>query len=425
VTSRDICYEKRRNRRRATMMTAGAGSLPEGLDRDSLILPVRRALADAAGELIDWKHEALGYTVRTPVSGGVYRVAGSARTRDGVRPWSLVLKVARSPAGRAWPDGRVAPAGWGTDPAHSQYWRREALAYCSGLLDDLPGDLTAPHCFGVVERADDTIWLWLEEVHETERRPWPLARYGMAARHLGQFNGAYLAGRPIPTEPWLNRGFLRAWTTDPARARLIEPIERAETWAHPLVRRAFPDPVTERLLRLHTERERFLAALEQQPQTLCHLDAFPGNLLARRTAAGEEQTVALDWAFVGIAAVGEEVGHLVAWSLMLGEVAITEAEQLRAVVLEGYREGLREAGWPGSVVELTRAVERGAAIAATLRWALSAANSAVGPAFDERARAALERNTGQPWEEAMAQRARLVSFLLDWLDETRAPLAMR
>lgn len=399
------------------MMTSGAGSPLAGVDRGTLTGPVRRALADKAAELIDWRHEPLAYTVRNPLAGGVYRLMVHARTRGAVHPWSLILKVSHSPVGRAWPDGRVAPAGWGTDPTHSQYWKREALAYRSGLLDDLPGALVAPRCFGVDERAEDTIWLWLEEVHETERRPWPLARYGVAARHLGQFNGAYVAGRPLPTAPWLNRGFLRAWTVDPARAALTDLIARAETWAHPLVRPCFPIPVAERLLRLQAERDDLLAALERQPQTLSHLDAFPGNLLARE-AAGGQQTVALDWAFVGLAALGEEIGHLVAWSLLLDAVAVTEAEQLRAVVLEGYQQGLREAGWPGSAVELTRAVACGASIAAALRWAFSAANSALRPAFDESARAAMERNTRRPVEEDMARRARLVYFLLDWLDET-------
>ncbi|MDQ2787141.1 MAG: hypothetical protein M3Y58_19290 [Chloroflexota bacterium] len=56
---------------------------------------------------------------------------------------------------------------------------------------------------------------------------------------------------------------------------------------------------------------------------------------------------------------------------------------------------------------------------------MSAANSAAGPVFDERARAALERHTGWPIEEAIARRTRLTYFLLDWMDETRAPLAMR
>lgn len=390
-------------------MTTGAESPLQALDRDTLTKPVRRALADEAADLIDWRHEPLAHTVRTPISGGIYRLTGRARTRDGVHPWSLILKISRSPAGHVWPDGRVAPAGWGMDPAHNQYWRREVLAYRSGLLDDLPGDLVAPRCFGVVERGEDTIWLWLEEMHETERRPWPLARYGVAARHLGQFNGAFLTGRPIPAEPWLNRGFLRAWTAEPARVTLIETIARADTWAHPLVRQAFPDPVVERVLRLQAERADFLAALDRQPQTLCHLDAFPGNLLARRSDAGEEQTVALDWAFMGLAAVGEEVGHLVAWSLMLGEVAIPEATHLRAVVLHGYMEGLREAGWPGSDAELARAVHLGAGIAAVLRWALSAVIRVVHAARD-----------GRPVEEAV----RLVFFLLDWLDETRPLLTM-
>lgn len=400
-------------------MTMGVQPPLDTLDRDDLIGPVRRALADEAAELVEWRHETLAYTNQTPISDGVYRFAGRACRRGDVLPWSLVLKVARSPAGRAWPDGRVAPAGWGTGTAHSQYWKREALAYQSGLLDNLPS-VVAPRCFGVDERSEDTTWLWLEEVHETAWRPWPLERYGLVARHLGQFNGAYLTGRPLPTEPWLNRGFLRAWTADPARAVLAETIARAETWTHPLVRHVFPDAVAERLRRLLAQCEDFLTVLERQPQTLCHLDAFPGNLLIRHDTSGTEQTVALDWAFMGIAAVGEEVGHLVAWSLLLGEVAASEAEQLCAVVLRGYREGLREAGWPGSEIELTRAVERGAAVAAALRWALSAANRVVRAAVDERARTELKQKTGRSFEEDMAQNARLAVFLLDWLDESHA-----
>jgi len=30
---------------------------------------------------------------------------------------------------------------------------------------------------------------------------WPLERYGLAARHLGQFNGRYLTGTPLPQHP--------------------------------------------------------------------------------------------------------------------------------------------------------------------------------------------------------------------------------
>ena len=54
------------------------------------------------------------------------------------------------------------------------------------------------------------IWIWLEEVADTVGAPWPLARYGLAARHLGGFNGAYLVGRPVPAYPWLSRNWLRS-----------------------------------------------------------------------------------------------------------------------------------------------------------------------------------------------------------------------
>lgn len=395
------------------------------LNDETLLPPVRRALNDEAAELVDWHREPLAYTVQTPIAGGVSRVIGSARIRGVVMPWSLVLKIARAPEGRAWPDGRIAPPGWGMEPTHTQYWRREAMAYRSGLLDDLPAGVVAPRCYGVAERGSGTVWLWLEMIEGVVPSPWPLARYGDAARCLGRFNGAYLAGRPLPTDPWLNRGFLRGWTNDPVRAALAETITRAETWEHPLVRRAFPAPAADRFLRLLAEHPALLAALDRLPQTLSHLDASSDNLLVRRDAAGREGIVALDWAFVGIAAVGEEVGHLVARSLLAGAVPAAEAEQLRAVVLAGYMEGLQDAGWRCSDAEHMRAVEQGAAIAAALRWAFSAAVSAVRPAFDERARATMERSTGLPIAAGMAARARLASFLLDWLDETRPMRAAR
>jgi hypothetical protein len=41
----------------------------------------------------------------------------------------------------------------------------------------------------------------------------------------------------------------------------------------------------------------------------------------------------------------------------------------------------------------------------------------VRPTYDARARAAIERQTGRSVAEVMARRARLVSFLLDWLDD--------
>src|SRR5919201_6300912 len=77
------------------------------------------------------------------------------------------------------------------------------------------------------------------------------------------------------------------------------------TWRHPLIRRAYPTPVAERLLRLHAGRGVLLDRLDRLPHTLCHLDAFRRNLFARVTDDGRQQTVAIDWASIGFAALGE------------------------------------------------------------------------------------------------------------------------
>jgi len=260
--------------------------------------------------------------------------------------WSLILKVLYPPADRG------QPSDW-------DYWRREADAYQSGLLDDLPGGLAAPRCFGVVEHPDDTCWIWMEDVADNIRSAddiagkdagaeWPLEHYGVVARHLGQFNGAYLTGKPLPSYPWLSYQWLRSNLAEsaPAIAQLHDALR------NPLVRRAYPPDSVDRILRHWTERERFLDALDRLPQTLCHFDAFRRSLFARRTPDGLDQTVAVDWAFVGIGAVGQDICPLVASTLNWREVDAAEARELDHIAFEGYLDGLRDAGWRGDPREV-------------------------------------------------------------------------
>ena len=71
---------------------------------------------------------------------GVYRFIGTGEDQGKRMPWSLVLKAFEAPA----QGGGVGD--W-------NYWKREAMAYRSGLLDDLPGGTAAPRCLGVEELA--------------------------------------------------------------------------------------------------------------------------------------------------------------------------------------------------------------------------------------------------------------------------------
>ncbi|UCC63635.1 MAG: hypothetical protein JSV36_00825, partial [Anaerolineae bacterium] len=99
----------------------------------------------------------------------------------------------------------------------------------------------------------------------------------------------------------------------------------------------------------------------------CHLDAFRRNLFVRRRADGRDQTVAIDWAFVGTGAIGEEIEPLVNRSLGFFEVELARARELNDIVIGGYLDGLRDAGWQGD----PRRVRLGYTAATALRTLVS------------------------------------------------------
>jgi hypothetical protein len=172
---------------------------------------------------------------------------------------------------------------------------------------------------------------------------WPLEHYGVAARHLGQFNGAYLVGQPSPTDPWLRKPDVRQ------RLALAEPgIPQLSTLCeHPLFVQLLAGDRVARIQRLWNEREQFLTALEQLPQTFCHRDAFQRNLLMRRNAQGAQQTVALDWGSCGLGMVGEELVPLFAATLTFVAFDYARLAEMDAAIFTGYLAGLRDAGWQG------------------------------------------------------------------------------
>jgi hypothetical protein len=275
-------------------------------------------------------------------------------------PWSLILKIICSPG--CIPDARAVFDR--ETPSAPFYWKRESLAYRSGALQDLPGGLCAPRCLGVVEHPDEAVWLWLEEVEDRFAGKWPLEHYGVAARHLGQLNGAYLDGRPLPSGPWVSRGLTRAYVAQaaPVFARLRESLDL------PLVRRLLPGDRAAKLFALWKERETYLHVLDRLPRVFCHMDAFRRNLFARRTSNGGDQTVAVDWSYVGEGAIGEELVPLVEASIFFLEVDMMQAQTLSEIVLEGYLEGLHDAGWQGD----PRLVHLGYKAASNVRYGIAA-----------------------------------------------------
>ena len=363
---------------------------------------VAQALDKTNLEVLDWRVISLGAqgSKTVDIGEGVWRISGTAQDGGGVHPWSLIRKGLHA-----------SDAFNARDPGSWNYWKREALAFQSGLLAGLPGALKAPRCYAVEEEGDERVWLWLEDIQESVGS-WTMAHYGLAARHLGQFNGAYLSGFPLPkVEPWLSCGRIRAWlpALQPWIARSAQHVQT------PVVQGLFPGETLARVRRLWADPEPLLQAFERLPVCFCHHDACSSNLLARRTDTGEDEMVAIDWALTGFGRVGEEAGVTTVMTADFTDNPANQVRELAQVVFAGYVEGLRTAGWRGE--------ERLVRLAYTLNAALLATVGAFILAGMLQPPEQIEAALWRPWDEHLEHGAQALPFFLDLGDVAYARAA--
>jgi hypothetical protein len=178
---------------------------------------------------------------------------------------------------------------WLSEPeqASPYWWLREPVAYESGLLEAFG----VPRLLARVDRADGDVALWLEDgggeaVATPENLPATAERLGAAQRTLVGVD-----------EPWLAHGFLDEY------------------------------------LRLHGAGAAD-PALADLPQTLCHNDFHPANVLTPR--------LVIDWAYCGVGAAGLDAGVLVVDGLADGAFPAEQAEEVALAVWEGYTCGFGE-----------------------------------------------------------------------------------
>jgi hypothetical protein len=82
---------------------------------------------------------------------------------------------------------------------------------------------------------------------------------------------------------------------------------------------------------------------------LSHFDCQRRNLAIRCGEDGQEEVVLVDWAEFGPAPLGADLLHLVGMSAALIEYPMESLVELDAVTFSAYLDGLRDAGWKGSV----------------------------------------------------------------------------
>jgi hypothetical protein len=292
----------------------------------------------------EWSYSSLGWKASNNVTGGLYRFDGTAYEHDKSVKWSLILKV-------------VIPSLNHDELSHYNYWKREVLVYQSGLLNKLPPMIRAPRYFGIEEKDDKSFWIWLEEASSYIHEKWAQPQYEEAARVLGRFNGKYLVDEPIPSDPWLCRGWLSSWVEECDKYDDRTTLDE-NTWKKSIMNDLFPPNIFERYIDFHNKRVELMDGLRRLPMVLTHNDAWSPNLFLQE----DETIIAIDWSFVGLAGIGEELGRF--YGLYLNQSGPPkETSRLADAMFKQYCHGLDNVGWKGD----TRLVRFGFLASAGIR----------------------------------------------------------
>jgi hypothetical protein len=194
----------------------------------------------------------------------VVRLVGDVEGSEGqVEAFRVVSKtVGRLEGGRH--------AAHTNEPDHWAYWRRELIAYASGLLPAGPG-LRAPRCYGVVNST-----IFMEDVAGGPEDP------HLAAARLG----AWQATNEVCPRDWLVTNQLAQRVTESDLDWSVVDADR-------------------RAAILRAARTHLLEHLQRLPPVLSHGDCNAGNLLQ-----DGDDTVLLDWGTVGTAPLGADLAYL-------------------------------------------------------------------------------------------------------------------
>lgn len=303
--------------------------LLDAIDTATLTPYVQKIYKSKDFRILNWQVNQLGGGAGNPVSLGLFRFTGSGQDQNEEKNWSIILKIIQSPANV----GSVN-MGEGEDANHWNYWKREPLVYQSGFLETLPPGLTAPQLIQVNEFPGNIIFLWLEDIIEDQTSDWVIEQYSLIARHLGRLNGSNFIKEKYLQYPWLSLHRNRSWIA-------LMPWN-IFPWEDPRALIRYRPAEINSFKKLLMENDRFLAKLEQIPQTISHGDTYPTNFKLRDMKDGHKQTVALDWALMGISPIGDDLGQFV-----FGAITNLKTENpmdVDRLLFDNYLNGLEDVG---------------------------------------------------------------------------------
>jgi hypothetical protein len=267
---------------------------------------VQRALDDDQALPVSWQFESLDWT-GNPATVGLFRFTGLAQTRESREvPWIVVLKV----VGDADLTGDPLIYQGTHRPQGLNYWKREALAFRSGLLTGWPGPLIPVRCYAVNYESEDQVWIWLESRDGAgSHASWTIEELASAAYDLGAFGAQWRSKLPdVSHHPWLVQCWLRSWV-EFVRGYAVDHFVEHDGCGQGTPLEPFLNTRTRhRVAELISDADDLLATFDALPCTLAHHDPQWSNLFAATPGESPARTVAIDWGFVGIAPIGSDLG---------------------------------------------------------------------------------------------------------------------
>ncbi len=330
------------------MTVTTSKDLPGGTTLAVLEEVLRRALERPELVIDDVVRTPIAHRITAPATGSLDRVHVTAH--DGAAPVQvrLVVKVLQSAMHGLPPH---IPLEDRERIAAGVPWRLEAEVYTGTTAERMPPGLRLPRLYAALERPDDRIDLWLEDVDPTDE-PWSTADLVRAATGLGRLT-VRRAEQQMPSLA-ARRPFLDHLVENALHHWALPALRGEQLWAHPAF--AQPEVVSLRddLLGLAEHVDRMLDSLHAASWLNTHGDPTPMNLLRPRD--DDENLVLIDWGTASPGPVGWDVVPLVFGPAENGAAAPGDLRDRLATAVPAFAAGLAQDGLARPAGEVARVV---------------------------------------------------------------------
>ena len=306
------------------------------IDDDLATTVARAATGRTQARCSRWRIEPSPHRIENMTTDRLDRVVGEL---DDGTPWSAFAKTLH-PAS-ASPQWHLIPVEHHTAVLEDLHWLDEPRLYGCGLAEALPEGIRMPALLhvgpGAAGGGDELLTLWLEDV--ADHGSWDLDRYHRSARALGRLSGRWPEPRASAELGIGRRPLERLWFGKIVNFDLVVQADDA-FWDDPAVAAVVDDRHRADLGRLRDHVPALLGRLNDQAHGLAHGDATPDNL----REPGDGTIVAIDWSYGSTAALGSDLGQLLAGRIESGAMDPAALPEVAGAIVEGHLEGLAEEG---------------------------------------------------------------------------------